>query len=110
MMMLTKVFLNGKYLKGPAMRVNTYHDDLSLIPTENKETTGDENCSNNLDEFRRISGQGRVTEITPERQAETVGSPDHHEEGAHLEGGERWLEVMKMRLQRGLKEAKTGRG
>ena len=92
------------------MRVNPDHVYPSLDPTEYKETTGDENCSNNLHEFRRISCQGRVTEITPERQAETVGSPDHHEEGAHLEGGERRLEVVKVGLQRGLKEAKTGRG
>ena len=109
MMMVTKVFLKGKYLKGPAMRV-----DIMLAPaprccpTENKETGGDENCSNDLHEFWRISGQCGVTEIAPERQAEAVGPSDHHEECAHLEGGERRLEVVKVGLQRGLKEAKAG--
>ena len=69
MMMVTKVFLNGKYLKGPAMRVNIiiHHVGPGSYPTENKETACDENCSNDLHKFRRISGQCGITEVTPER-------------------------------------------
>ena len=77
--------------------------------TEDQESSADQDSPKNFHKLWRVFGEMRVAEPAPERKADPVCSAHHHEEGAHLEGGERRLEVVKVRLQRGLKEAKARR-